>query len=936
MSSRSSNVKQVFIVPHTHWDREWYLPFQEFRFKLVNLIDTLLDILDSKPYCFTLDGQTIILEDYFDIRPENQERLVSHIKTSRIQVGPWYVLPDIWLVGEESLIRNLEYSLDLATSLDIQLMSIAYLPDMFGHSRAIPQIMGDLTDFDSAIVWRGVPPEITSVPFFWKSHKSSEKSILTAYLPFGYGNAAGLSGNPELLEKEIIDIVNQLEPFSPLPLYLLQHGTDHQFPKANIVKAIQDLTIPGYELKVSTLDQFMDELQGSITSSGYEVPEYTGEFRSSARANLLQDTYSSRIWIKIWNQRVEDKLVHYAEPLSAYLWYYFKRGYPTGFLKEAWKWHLRNQPHDSICGCSVDQTHEEMKTRFYWAESLAKTIIEDAMDAVEKQSYSTEVRPSWLIYNPSNCDDVPIPVYVSTTDQKLLTSVETDAGQVFPIQEVRDQSDIIWEMSVGVWRFRTLLQMLPGRKIMTFFVNDIRYYTGEDPQVCEIRIVVGDSPIGDLNPGQLKANALKLIDSKKYKYFHILVSKERKISYLVTLPLRAWGFTEIYPLFAPPPRQNVELSVGKDEISNAFFTLKFQKRGTFNVLDHVTGTIYENLHVFEDWGDRGDEYTFGRLAPEYARPIGAKRTLIVSGPLMVEFRQNLDLEIYMEVNSSRDSRAGKVLVPVITHFRVYRGIPRIDIKTSIRNITKDHRLRVCFDLPFKAKRTITSTHFGYIKRKSDPEELEQYMEQPSGIQPQKRFIRVEDDKSEAALTLINKGLPEVELEGGTRLALTLIRSIGWLSRSDFPERPNHAGPFIPTPGAQEIGTKFHYEYSLFFHSKSEPISKSADHAEMFSLPTKSKKVTTPLGGDILTHPLIEIDDPNIRISSLRVRHKTLYVTIYNLNGESTNALVTIPSNLRHLEVLTVYGKVKSRHESKGTPLNVVFAPFEIKLCRISE
>ncbi|MFW9778364.1 MAG: glycoside hydrolase family 38 C-terminal domain-containing protein [Candidatus Heimdallarchaeota archaeon] len=936
MSDRSSDVKQVFIVPHTHWDREWYLPFQEFRFKLVNLIDTLLDILDSESYCFTLDGQTIILEDYFDIRPGNQERLVSHIKTSRIQVGPWYVLPDIWLAGEESLIRNLEYSFDLASSLDIPLMSIAYLPDMFGHSKTIPQIIGDLTDFDSAIVWRGVPPEITTVPFYWKSDLSAKKSILAVYLPFGYGNAAGLSEDAHFLEKEIIDNVNQLEPFSPLPVYLLQHGTDHQFPRAYIVKAIQDQAIPGYELKVATLDHFMAELQRQITSSGYEVPQYTGEFRSSARANLLQDTYSTRIWIKIWNQRIEDHLVHYAEPLSAYLWYYFKREYPAGFLKEAWKWHLRNQPHDSICGCSVDQIHEEMRTRFYWAESLAKTIVEEAMDAVEKQSYSTEVQASWLIFNPSNCDYIPVPVYVSTTGEELLTAVETDKGEVFSTQEVRQQSDIVWEMSVGVWRFRALLQMLPGRKILNYYVNDIRYYKGEDPQVCEIRIIVGNSPIGDLDPKKLKTHAQKLLDSKEYDFFHILVSKERQTSYLVTLPLKAWGFTEIYPSLVLPQSQNVELFAGKDKISNSFFTLKFQKRGTFDVLDHATNAIYENLHVFEDWGDRGDEYTFGRLAPEYARPMNAKRTLLVSGPLMVELRQNLDLEIYMEVNDSRDSRTGKVRLPVITHLRIYRDIPRIDIKTTIRNISKDHRLRVCFDLPFKTNRTITSTHFGYIKRRSDPEKLEQFMEQPSGIQPQKRFIRVEDDDSEAALTLINKGLPEVELEAGTRLALTLIRSIGWLSRSDFPERPNHAGPYIPTPGAQELGTEFHFEYSLFFHSKSEPISKSADHAEMFSLPTKSKKLNTPLGGEKLTQPLIEIDHPNIRISSLRVRQEALYVTIYNLSGESTNAKVTIASNLHHLEVLSIYGKVRSRYESEGTSINIDFDPFEIKLCRVTE
>ncbi len=60
-------VKKVIIVPHTHWDREWYLPFQRFRFMLVDLIDDLLEILKQQDYKFMLDGQTVILEDYFEI-----------------------------------------------------------------------------------------------------------------------------------------------------------------------------------------------------------------------------------------------------------------------------------------------------------------------------------------------------------------------------------------------------------------------------------------------------------------------------------------------------------------------------------------------------------------------------------------------------------------------------------------------------------------------------------------------------------------------------------------------------------------------------------------------------------------------------------------------------------------------------------------------------
>ena len=124
--------KRVFIVPHTHWDREWYLPFQRFRYNLVHLIDELLKILQEEDYVFMLDGQTVVLEDYLEIRPEKKEQLLQRIKEGKISVGPWYLLPDEWLVGGESLIRNLEFGQSIASEFKIPLMDIAYLPDQFG------------------------------------------------------------------------------------------------------------------------------------------------------------------------------------------------------------------------------------------------------------------------------------------------------------------------------------------------------------------------------------------------------------------------------------------------------------------------------------------------------------------------------------------------------------------------------------------------------------------------------------------------------------------------------------------------------------------------------------------------------------------------------------------------------------------------------------
>ena len=99
----------IFYFSSTHWDREWYQDFQSYRYRLVKLVDKLLDLFDKDPEykTFHFDGQTVVLEDYSEIRPECKERLKTLISEGKILVGPWYVMPDEFLVSGESLIRNL-------------------------------------------------------------------------------------------------------------------------------------------------------------------------------------------------------------------------------------------------------------------------------------------------------------------------------------------------------------------------------------------------------------------------------------------------------------------------------------------------------------------------------------------------------------------------------------------------------------------------------------------------------------------------------------------------------------------------------------------------------------------------------------------------------------------------------------------------------------
>ncbi|MHA1481053.1 MAG: glycoside hydrolase family 38 C-terminal domain-containing protein, partial [Candidatus Thorarchaeota archaeon] len=621
---------------------------------------------------------------------------------------------------------------------------------------------------------------------------------------------------------------------------------------------------------------------------------------------------------------------------------HLKEPYPTGFLKTAWKWHLRNQPHDSICGCSVDQTHDEMKARYSWAETIANSVIDETAKSIQNQASQSD-ESHILVFNATNNSTIPTYLELSIPDDIMVRGFETPGGAIHETYSLSSKDDIFFEVTLGVRAAKLALKMMPGRKLMDHYMNGVEYCDGDEPGLLEIQIEVGKQPIGEFDIRDLKVQADELFATKKYKKIHVIASRPTQNKIAAVLPLAGWAFTKLKLVNHIDVTRTKEWTVTKNSVANEFYNIDFNKDGTLTLFNKELQLKYENLHTFEDWGDRGDEYTFGRLGPEKVRVKAVKRTITISNPLFAEIRQEMKLELFESLDESRQKRTGKSITVVESTFRFYRDLPRIEVTTKLTNTSRDHRLRICFDMPFSTKHTRTSTHFGCVTREGAPEVVPEesvmkakhcsYHEQPSGIQAQKRYVRVDEEDGSNAFTLFNMGLPEIELVDGSRLAMTLLRSVGWLSRSDFPERPILAGPGKETPGAQELRTNYDFRYGFITHSSSEPIHYSADHADSFANMTSSIPFILLKPPVDITKPIIQIDNPWIRISSVRVRGDSVILTLYNLSEYTQAGPISLSEKLTDCSQVRIDGSIKENIAIYENRLQLEFNPFEIKMLR---
>ena len=764
----------VHIISHSHWDREWYQSFETHRMKLIELVDNILDKAENDPEFggFFLDGQVIAIDDYLEIRPEKRAQVEKCIREGKIQTGPWYILQDEFLTSGEACVRNLQVGMQEAEQYGA-VGNVGYFPDAFGNAGQMPQVLKQ-AGMEAVVFGRGVKPigpnnevtggqyESTYSEMMWESPDGTKlPGILFANW---YNNGVEIPVDEAeakvYWDKKLADA----RKFAATHQLLLMNGCDHQPLQKNITEAIRVARklYPDIEFIHSDFKKYVEAMEKEISENFSTVK---GELTSQETDGrwTLANTASSWIGLKQDNREGETALERKAEPAAA-MAQVFGKTYPEDQMTYSWKKLMQNHPHDSICGCSVDEVNEEMKTRFAKSRQVADAIYEESVEYLTNK-VNTAALPG---------DGEKIPFVVWNTSGAAKTQVVEKEIHLF-----RDYNLFVWDGYEAAEQVE-----LPAMVLRDADGNEV------PAKIADAGIAFG-------------------YDLPDDRFRQPYMAKKVRVTFEAEVP--ALGYRTYY-LETAEQLQNVDVVSGDANVlENDAMKVVVNEDGSYSLLDKKTGRTYENLGCYEDTGDMGNEYIYiqdtgkqvistkGRKAEVSCVERNAFRTVVeIRHKMMVPSGMGEELQRQREMCIDPYTRVANrsfelVEMDVKTVLTLEKSAKGLRVATTIGNQAKDHRVRVIFPTGLHTSMHMADSAFEVVRRNNRHNDT---WTNPCGCERQQCFAAMEDEKG--GLLVANRGLYEYEIleEQENAIAVTLLRCVAEMGDWGY----------FPTPKAQQLGT----------------------------------------------------------------------------------------------------------------------------------
>ena len=876
----------IFYFSGTHWDREWYQTLYGFRYRLVEMFEKLEYILDNdKDYgAFHFDGQTVVLEDILEVLPEKRSKLERYIKDKKIIIGPWYVMPDEFLVSGESLIRNLMTGHKISKDFGAEPFKYGYICDIFGHIAQMPQIFNGFS-IKYSLLGRGTN-EKDPAYFIWRSPDGSEclnykLSPHNGYSMFNletYGKFEdGSASNKALADAIKVCIDSEIER-AELPVVVIMDALDHSVPceyttdYLRLIKEMYPNAVIHHEnlcRQGEMLEQYRDRL-----------PVITGELNKTAEFShmylrLITNTVSSRYPLKQANDKCENTLEKTIEPLtviSNLQGYRIKRKY----IEIAYKYLLKNQPHDSICGCSVDRVHKDMEFRFDQTLSLCDTIIENYVHYINENA-AAEKNES-REYALRICNTLLFDIdKVITVDIDFPTDFEARYSEPLDFEEINS--------------FKIIDEQ--GREV-PYSISGIK-----------------------------RGIFRRMFESKGGQYDVHTVSFRAE--------LKAMGVTEyrIVPSELPV-RYFKTLSAGADYAENELIRMQIEKDGSITVFDKLSNKKYSGLCNLADDGEIGDGYF-------HTNPVNDRQIFSSNGACRIERSEcsavrcvfKISRILYLPKCIVKDvhgiSRSNEyVETRADMYVTLTEGSRYVSVRLNIENNAKDHRVRLQIPTYTPGEKYFAGQAFYFCERdKGLAEETQSWSERELKEKSMNGIVGKRDDTGDGIVFISSSGLHECSCGNDEKntINVTLFRSFS---------------NTVLTSGEEEgqLLRNLDYEFTLM------PLDSNVGYDEILKIRDSFAAVPVSIllknSGSMETKSYFRLTGKNIVSSIVKTAEdgKGVIIRVYNASDSMSGGRVESLFDIKNVSIVNLNEEYAGEVESEKNSFDFELSPWRIATFKI--
>ncbi len=718
---------KIFLYSGTHWDREWYQCFQGFRHRLVDMADGLVEGLETdRDYgIFHFDGQTIVLEDILEIAPDLEERLGNLIRSGKIVIGPWYCMPDEVNVSGESLIRNLQIGREICHKWGVEPSKNGYICDIFGHVAQMPQIFSGM-NLHHTVLGRGTNEHTHKTHFRWQALDGTEVTVFKLPEVSGYGDiGCNFHGDGATREEQVDSIAARIKPYTDsrlslanIPVMMFLDAGDHNNWNGATPKYIEALRklYPDAEVYHTNIMDMCD----AVDEYHNELPISIGELNATTRepggfTHVITNTLSSRYPIKKANDSIETELEKVIQPLYAY----GKSRSRDGFLKLSQKYLIMNHPHDSICGCSIDQVHRDMMYRFDQSRLLNTEILNRVRTSMQNGTF-----------------EQPLAIAENARDSKLIRIYNP-----LPYASRRTvECDIHFEKNWGkyaepfgyeeICKFK--LYDNKGREL-PYGITDIKTYGHEDVYTVNFAT--------DLIPSGLTDIEVRPSD--------------RPTRYLDRLPTTA-----------TTAESETLLLIANDD-------------GSITLIDKRTGMTYPNLLGIVDDGEIGDGWY--HCNPAIDRVVTNTKASVEKcensvNRVTFKITQTLRLPEAIDRTQFGTRRSETYIDETVIHYvTLYRNDNYLTIKTVVENKALDHRMKLRLETGVRGNRYYAGSSFAVVERETDADPNTADWKETASVEKAMNGMVLKRDETGGLAFLSKYGLRECAVYENGIIDVTLLR-----------------------------------------------------------------------------------------------------------------------------------------------------------------